>query len=333
MRDGLCDEWRLNMFLILRRLGEMTGMEMSEHNTIAAYISEIDRIYRTGKATEHTYRGVLQQTLSALMPGFTILNEPKKQECGAPDYIITDRAGRSISFVEAKDIGDADLDGSRRAGHKEQFDRYKASLDTIAFTDYLDFHLYLNGRSAGSVRIGEERDGRIVAVPEKFGEFLLLVEALATAHPVKITSAKQLAQLMAGKARMLQRIAEAYLQPGCRVFYSDLWGLRRDKFAALETATMESIKWQELAPVEPMLFFVPKDTAGESEYNKGFRIEELMAANGMGVTSAHDSFVIGSREELLKRFSEFQSSLSHENLYAKFNVKEKAGWDINKGYH
>ena len=189
----------------------MTGMEKSEHNTIAAYISEIDRIYRTGKATEHTYRGVLQRMLAALMPGFTILNEPKKQECGAPDYIITDRAGRSISFVEAKDIGDADLDGNRRTGHKEQFDRYKKSLDTIAFTDYLDFHLYLNGRSAGSVRIGEERDGRIVAVPEKFGEFLLLVESLATAHPVKITSAKQLAQLMAGKARMLQHTAKEFL--------------------------------------------------------------------------------------------------------------------------
>ena len=186
-------------------------MEKPEHKTIAVYISEIDRIYRTGKATEHTYRGVLQQMLSVLMHGHTVLNEPKKQECGAPDYIITDRAGRSISFVEAKDIGDADLDGNRRAGHKEQFDRYKTSLDTIAFTDYLDFHLYLNGRSAGSVRIGEERDGRIVAVPERFGEFLLLVESLATAHPVKITSAKQLAQLMAGKARLLQHTAKEFL--------------------------------------------------------------------------------------------------------------------------
>ena len=52
----------------------MTGMEKPEHKTIAVYISEIDRIYRTGKATEHTYRGVLQQMLSVLMHGHTVLN-------------------------------------------------------------------------------------------------------------------------------------------------------------------------------------------------------------------------------------------------------------------
>ena len=80
----------------------------------------------------------------------------------------------------------------------------------------------------------------------------------------------------------------------CRVFYSDLWGLRRDKFAALETATMESIKWQELNPVAPMLFFVPKDTAGEAEWNAGFGIAELMEVNGMGVTTGDDSTLVDS---------------------------------------
>ncbi len=118
----------------------------------------------------------------------------------------------------------------------------------------------------------------------------------------------------------------------CRVYYADLWGKRKDKFAALEKATMNSVEWQKLNPVTPMLFFVPKDTAGEMEYNKGFRLDDLMPVNGMGVTSAHDSFVIGSRQELERRFSEFQSSSEHENLYTKFNVKEKAGWDICKGY-
>ena len=44
---------------------------------IGAYVAEIDRIWRTGNATEHSYRGALQQMLAALMPGLTVLNEPK----------------------------------------------------------------------------------------------------------------------------------------------------------------------------------------------------------------------------------------------------------------
>jgi hypothetical protein len=50
-----------------------------------------------------------------------------------------------VGFIEAKDIGDKDLEGIKKTGNKEQFDRYKASLNNIIFTDYLDFHLYRDG--------------------------------------------------------------------------------------------------------------------------------------------------------------------------------------------
>ena len=187
-------------------------------DVIGAYVIEIDKIWRTGNATEHSYRGALQQMLAALMPGLTVLNEPKKQACGAPDYIIADRTGRAVSFVEAKDIGDPDLDGNRRTGHKEQFDRYKVSLDAIAFTDYLDFRLYLHGEKAAEVKIAElggrsssTAAGRIVPLSGNFGAFLSLVDSLATARPVRIGSATQLARLMAGKARLLQHTAREFL--------------------------------------------------------------------------------------------------------------------------
>ena len=63
----------------------MVKLQETERTTaaITAYVAEIDRIWRTGNATEHSYRGALQQMLAALMPGLTVLNEPKKQACGA----------------------------------------------------------------------------------------------------------------------------------------------------------------------------------------------------------------------------------------------------------
>ena len=55
---------------------------------LADYIAEIDKIRRTGGATEHSYRGALQRLLADLMPGLTVLNEPRRIACGTPDYII-----------------------------------------------------------------------------------------------------------------------------------------------------------------------------------------------------------------------------------------------------
>ena len=58
-------------------------------SAIVDYITELNRIRKTGNATEHSYRPVLQRLLENLTTGLTVANEPKRIECGAPDYIIT----------------------------------------------------------------------------------------------------------------------------------------------------------------------------------------------------------------------------------------------------
>src|SRR5690606_6450131 len=92
------------------------------------YILSIDKRFRLGNSTEHSFRGDLQQLLETLIPTIRATNEPKRQVCGAPDYILT-KKDIPVGFIEAKDIGDKDLDGVKKAGNKEQFDRYKASLN------------------------------------------------------------------------------------------------------------------------------------------------------------------------------------------------------------
>lgn len=166
------------------------------------YISSINLQYQTGVAREHAYRPALQQLLSSLMPFAIVTNEPARVACGAPDYIVTDKkTSLPIAFFEAKDIDDPDLDG--RKAHKEQFTRYKNSLDTIVFTDYLDFHLYEYGEWVESVRIGEIHGAKIVLVKENEAPFLELISHVGNSHPQKITSASKLAAIMASKARLL----------------------------------------------------------------------------------------------------------------------------------
>ena len=177
---------------------------MKAASAFEEYVAKIDRAYRTGKATEHTYRGALTDLIAALLPGTVVLNEPKRIACGAPDLIIT-RAKLPVAFIEAKDIGESDLDGRKAAGNKEQFDRYKSSLDHIAFTDYLDFHFYEKETLIESVRIADIVGDGIKPLPENFERFTALVADLGNAAPQKIKSATQLAKLMAGKARLLEQ--------------------------------------------------------------------------------------------------------------------------------
>ena len=176
---------------------------------IAAYIKELNELYKTGLTTEHSFRPALQRLLQDCTSS-TVINEQSHIDCGAPDLTLLSKQ-LPIAYIEAKDLEDGDLDGRKK--NKEQFDRYKASLDTIIFTDYLDFHLYEHGEWQQSVRLAEIQGNKIRL--SDADRFVSLMEHIKNARPQHITSASKLAQLMAGKARLLRDIIEqALIQDG-----------------------------------------------------------------------------------------------------------------------
>ncbi|WP_211230224.1 type ISP restriction/modification enzyme [Algoriphagus marincola] len=174
--------------------------------TTTEYIQSINSRFRTGHATEHTFRGDLQHLIESLVQDIAATNEPKRQACGAPDYILTNKKGIPVGYIEAKDIGDNDLTGSKKNGNKEQFDRYKGSLNNLIFTDYLDFYYYRGGELATSVRIGVIDQGKILPLPHNFPAFELLIKEFTTHIGQSIKSPKKLAEMMAGKARLLANV-------------------------------------------------------------------------------------------------------------------------------
>ena len=191
----------------------MVDLDKSKIQAVAQYIDEVSKQFSTGKATEHSYRPALAKLLGDLLPKFTITNEPSRIQCGAPDYIIAKGKGATsipVAFVEAKDIGDSDLDGNRQ--HKEQFNRYKNSLDHILFTDYLDFHSYENGMPTQNIRIAEIKGNKIALIDANVPMFLEMVAHIAESTPQKITSSTKLAQMMAAKARLLAEVIEKTLE-------------------------------------------------------------------------------------------------------------------------
>jgi hypothetical protein len=191
----------------------MSKNEISKH--IAEYIAEISRIYKAGNATEHTYRPALQRLLENMLgSGLQITNEPKRIACGAPDYIVT-RGEIPVGYIEAKDIG-ADLTGK---AYKDQFDRYRQSLDNLIITDYLTFKWYVRGEFQAEAAIGnisgdrEQGAGNRVIVADKtaFERFNEIVLSFARFQGEGIKTSEQLAKMMAAKARLLAKSIESAL--------------------------------------------------------------------------------------------------------------------------
>jgi predicted helicase len=177
---------------------------------ILDYLNQVKQKFNSGNATEHSYRGLLEQLIESLAPNIKATNEPKRRACGAPDYILT-KKDVPVGFIEAKNIDDNDLEGLKKSGNKEQFDRYKSSLSNLIFTDYLDFHLYQNGQFITKIAIAKLENGKIEALPENFQRFENLLKDFCVHISQNIKSPKQLAEMMAGKAKLLSDVLERSL--------------------------------------------------------------------------------------------------------------------------
>lgn len=210
------------------------------------YISTVNQKYRAGNATEHSYRGALEQLMQTLLPKLRIVNEPKRVKCGAPDYIASRKDNMPVFYIETKNIGDNDLDGRNPHGNKEQFTRYKQALDYIIFTDYLDFHLYEHGEFVDSVRIAEVKGDKIVTIDENEEKFLNLIEHVGNNAIQRITSASRLAKLMAGKARLLENIIEQAMNDDTDSYANDNL---RGQYNAFKDVLIQELKPTDFADI------------------------------------------------------------------------------------
>jgi hypothetical protein len=174
--------------------------------TVSEYLKEVNLLYKSGNATEHSYRGYVTQLIETLIPSVNVTNEPQRVACGAPDYIIT-RKNIPIGFIEAKDVG-ADLFNRT---YKEQFDRYKGSLNNLIITDYLTFQFFVDGILSTTVIIGHIENGRVVNESGNFDQFTRRLTEFCSYTGQTITSAQKLAKLMAAKARLLADVIELAL--------------------------------------------------------------------------------------------------------------------------
>ena len=208
---------------------------------IANYINEVNKRFKTGISREHSYRGDLQTLLETLVPDIIATNEPAHIDCGAPDYVIT-KKDIPLGYIEAKDLDD-NLDDK---SHKEQFDRYRNSLNNLIITNYLEFRFYRDGEQVTIVRIGHIENGKVVANTENFKTFNDLIVNFCAYRGQTISSAAKLAKMMAGKARLLADVIKNALNSDDNSYDNRTL---QDQMTAFQKILISDISKEEFADV------------------------------------------------------------------------------------
>lgn len=166
------------------------------------FLNTVTSVYKTGEATEHSYRSALETLLRALGDDIAAINEPKRVKCGAPDFIVQ-LDDIAIGHLEAKDL-DVDLRNMKGA-NKDQQKRYRDGLPNLIYTNCLDWDFYRDGELIASVTIADLLMG-IQPKPDQFETLLNLLKDFVAQRPQTITSATKLAKMMAGKAVLIKDV-------------------------------------------------------------------------------------------------------------------------------
>ena len=120
----------------------------------------------------------------------------------------------------------------------------------------------------------------------------------------------------------------------CKVQHAELWGEADKKLAALSStaASVDSsrarnaITAKPLTPRGPDYVFVPRDDALRQEYERGFRLSDIMPVNVTAPVTARDSFVIAfDEEELLDRMQQFRDlSIPDEEIRRRYFTNSRS---------
>jgi hypothetical protein len=173
---------------------------------IKQYLKALERELAHGKTTEHTHRPALKAFVESLGEVLAT-NEPGREKCGAPDFVITKSGSLSVGYLETKDIGTS-LDEAERSG---QLKRYLLSLPNLILTDYLEFRWYVNGEHRRTAVLATAAKSGKISVAPTAAEAIPLLTDFLSHTPAPISTPRELAERMARLTHIVRDvIVEAF---------------------------------------------------------------------------------------------------------------------------
>lgn len=180
------------------------------NNIVNDFVQKLIETYSSGHACEHSYRPALKELFEKITE-LKVINEPKRSEYGAPDFVFLKNTSSKqkivIAYAEAKDIN-VSLDEIEKS---EQMNRYYG-YSNIILTNGLDFRFYRNAsRYADPIIIGKLQKETIEFFEPSFQLLEDTIKDFITESKEPIKSGSVLAKVMAGKGRRIRDNIKNYL--------------------------------------------------------------------------------------------------------------------------
>ena len=115
-----------------------------------------------------------------------------------------------------------------------------------------------------------------------------------------------------------------------KIFHAHLHGDRDTKYDRLMHSTIGNTSWSELLPQNPFYLLIPQDNQLLEEYERGWKITEIMPMNSVGIVTARDPLTIHwTEEETWQTINEFVS-LDPEQAREKYSLGDDArDWKVS----
>jgi predicted helicase len=129
------------------------------------------------------------------------------------------------------------------------------------------------------------------------------------------------------------------------VHHAHLWGQREiyekveqvqrligGKYLWLTEHDITTTEWTLLAPQKPFYLFISQDTHLREEYDRGWKLTEIMSVNVLGFQTHRDHFAIDfERGKLYNRIDEMRDKYISDQEYAdKYNLTNNRDWQLFK---
>ena len=253
---------------------------------IDKYVKSIIQEFKTGKTTEHSFRGYLKDLVEEIGQNVQVINEPQRIKCGAPDYIVQ-RNNIPIGYIEAKDIA-VELSTIEKT---DQLKRYLSSLDNLILTNYLEFWFYVSGEKVSEVKIAEvDSKGKIIPYPDQYDILLDHISNFCLYLGTVIKSPIHLANLMAQKAVMIRDIIVNSLTNGSETsLHSQMQGFKEVLISDLTPHTFADIYAQTIA--------------------YGMFVARLNCQNSKDFSRMSARFLVSKSNPFLRRFFDYISGV------------------------
>ncbi len=113
-------------------------------------------------------------------------------------------------------------------------------------------------------------------------------------------------------------------------FHLSLYGSREEKYTELNTSDIKSSKWNPVQAISPSYFLTPQNTSLRTEYEKGFKLTELMPVNVLGFQSHRDHFAIDFEETVIRNRIKDLRNLHLEDKEIKriYNLVDTESWQV-----